>query len=107
MDSKTIERLLADRGNEYGEAWITTSRVIALLGKEFTDFMAGAPAYVYAWIIIQSKLLRALTSPHKVDHWEDIAGYATLIVNHIHKESSNDNAPADRPLANEESTSSR
>jgi len=42
--------------------------------------------YFFNWMMILNKLIRALYTPNDPDHWKDIAGYATLVMNDIVKE---------------------
>lgn len=75
-----VDKLIRSRDPVYGEAWIVGGRVIGFLGEQFIAFVRKAPEYTYAWVVILSKMLRILQSPHHLDSWKDIAGYAMLVV---------------------------
>jgi len=36
--------------------------------------------YSFAWEMILNKLIRAMASPEKEDHWKDVQGYAQLVL---------------------------
>lgn len=82
------DHLLEARGLEYADAWIVTSEVVGFLMEHGHFNVLGrligrdAP-YLYAWITVLCKLIRALNTPRKADHWRDIAGYAILVAEHI------------------------
>jgi len=38
---------------------------------------------IHNWMLILSKLVRAMYDPTKVDTWADIAGYATLMKEYL------------------------
>ncbi len=78
--SAGVAELIRDRDAEYGAAWIVGGRVIGFLGEQFIAFVRKAPEYTYTWVVILSKMLRILQSPHHLDSWKDIAGYAMLVV---------------------------
>lgn len=75
MDPKSDwhEQLLQERGSEYGDSWQQTDRWI----KAHLDQLAAAPS-PFTLIMLHNKLARALTSPTKEDHYDDIIGYAKL-----------------------------
>lgn len=85
---KIVDSTLSQRGESYGDAWKLTgqflSEVITKYNISLSPLMASG--YMYNWMSIMSKLLRALTSPRKRDHWVDIAGYATLVANDLEEE---------------------
>lgn len=39
----------------------------------------------YPWVQILCKLVRALETPEKLDHWNDIIGYATLVKDELER----------------------
>lgn len=86
-----IDGLLAERGREYGDAWLLTGEVVSfLMEKRGATTLAGLifeTSYLYPWITALCKLIRILQSPTKVDHWRDIAGYATLVAEHLERDS--------------------
>lgn len=80
-----IDDVLQTRGTEYGQAWDVTGELVdheyVLTG--LVRLVRAFPQAWYPWVMILNKLVRILTSPRKLDHWVDIAGYATLVVNHL------------------------
>lgn len=93
-----IQELLKQRGGEYGTAWSDTNAMIRALGSTAVlDRLVDHDA-IYAWISILNKLNRALYSPQNPDHWRDIIGYATLMLNHLQSMQPPPNIP-DRPVA--------
>lgn len=87
---ESVRKTLQARGLEYGAAWRLTGRTLNEL-IETTKVgllpLLGSP-YLFNWIMILNKLHRALMSPENRDHWEDIAGYALLVVKDIDDEAS-------------------
>lgn len=65
--------LVEERGAEYGESWQLTDQWI----KEHAGELGAAPS-PFTMILIHNKLMRALTTPTKRDHYDDIIGYAKL-----------------------------
>jgi len=88
--SEEIPALLVSRGDEYGEAWKLTGIVTGALLDDFVKMATVYPPVIHNWILILSKLLRALRSPKNRDHWVDIAGYAQLIVDDLDNEAKNE-----------------
>jgi hypothetical protein len=86
-----IDGLLAERGREYGDAWLLTGEIVAFISeKRDGQALLGLifdTQYLYPWITILCKIIRILQSPAKVDHWKDIAGYATLVAEHLERDS--------------------
>jgi hypothetical protein len=74
-----IQTLLARRGEEYGMAWKITGE----MAKHVNLHEVTAAGYLYPWITMLCKLVRATVSPRNPDHWRDIAGYATLVLNDL------------------------
>ena len=79
--SNPSEELIEDRQNIYGDAWCETAHVANFL--KWRKYAIHRTPFTYAWLSILSKLIRALSSPMKVDHWDDIAGYAMLVARKI------------------------
>ena len=78
------EAIVRARNEQYADAWMWTGKVMAALPREYvTQLLHGFPEAYLPWVTILCKLLRALGTPYNVDHWRDIAGYATLVVNHL------------------------
>lgn len=80
-------QLTLERQPEYQYAWAITGEVVAhpYIKKNLDFILYGCPRLYFPWIQILNKLIRALTSPTNVDHWEDIIGYATLARDHLTK----------------------
>lgn len=70
--------LIAKRSEEYGEAYQITDRWI----KENLQALSASPS-PFSLILIHNKLTRALTSPRKQDHYDDIIGYAKLLLREL------------------------
>lgn len=79
------DRLLAERGEVYGEAWILTGEVADYLHQNASHAELLDSGYYYAWITILGKLIRLIRSPYHLDTWRDIIGWATLAANHIER----------------------
>lgn len=82
MDDKSLIR---SRDAEYGQSWLKTGRILALLGQDITRLLIVCPDISFNWIMILNKLVRALVSPHKKDHWDDIIGYAQLTKEYLER----------------------
>ena len=78
-----VTRTLDERGEVYGEAWLTCGKVTKLLASLGLMTKIEHSMYFHNWIIILSKMIRLLATPNHQDSWHDIAGYATLVDNHI------------------------
>lgn len=68
--------LLAERGADYKDAWLRT-------GVWITENIEAVHAFgeaSYAVIMIYNKLMRAQSSPFKLDHYRDIRGYISLLL---------------------------
>jgi hypothetical protein len=76
---ETVEHLLTARANEYGKSWWIHGLVTAILAEELHIFNLEFPEAFWSWQAILDKLIRALFSPRKIDHWKDIEGYAHLV----------------------------
>lgn len=78
------EELIAHRTKEYGDAWLFVGMVLRSFADTiYTSRLATQSPFMHNWILILSKLMRALHSPHNRDHWDDISGYAMLVSMHI------------------------
>jgi hypothetical protein len=81
MSNDQIEDLIRSRDESYGEAWLLAGEMARLLNLDkVTD--AG---FLYVLLVMLSKIARITSSPTKLDHWKDIAGYATLVFQHLEK----------------------
>jgi hypothetical protein len=75
-----VDKLLKEREAEYGTAWITAG--VWLNSKAVRDSpLFQESIFIHNFVLIISKLARALHSPYKADTWYDISGYATLVAN--------------------------
>lgn len=79
-----VEELLKTRGDEYGPFSGCIDFEVAFveaLNKQRAA--AGKEPFSLRWVLILSKislkLARLATTPDKIDTWDDLAGYATLI----------------------------
>lgn len=70
--------LLLLRKKEYGETFQIVDRWI----RENIVAIAASPS-PYSLIMIYAKLTRALTSPNKQDHYDDIIGYTKLLLSEL------------------------
>jgi hypothetical protein len=87
-----VNKLLEERGKEYGTAWITAG--VWLNSKAVRDSaLFQESIFIHNFVLIMSKLARALHSPYNVDHWRDIAGYATLVANWLTEHLPEDDKP--------------
>jgi len=73
------ETLLKNREAKYGNTWFLAGKVVEMLRTPYIQFIRICPEYSHNWMMILSKLIRILFSPYDIDHWRDIAGYATLV----------------------------
>ena len=82
----TVRWLLRDREQTYGAVWLDTGRVLALLGQLGLLERIISSNYFYNWNMALGKMLRLLASPGHIDSWRDLAGYATLVAEHLERE---------------------
>ena len=85
---ESISDMLGAKGAEYEGnvvAWKAGGEIPAFLVRRYPLAMTALlrTSYSHNWFIILSKVLRILSSPTKLDHWIDIAAYATLVANDI------------------------
>lgn len=78
-NEQSIRDLLNDRDPHYGGSWLTTGKILSMLHLE--KILESGLAF--SWVMVLNKLIRALTSPRDIDHWKDMAGYATLVTDHL------------------------
>lgn len=81
-----VKSLIKERDQQYGAAWKKTGQMMWCVANEVHEFLISAPELFYNWVIILNKLGRLLADPWNIDSWKDIAGYATLAVNHLETE---------------------
>lgn len=75
------EQLIAARGSEYGDTITPTDQWI----KDHIEELKAATS-PFTLIMIYHKALRALASPNKRDHYDDIIGYAKLALRRLDDE---------------------
>jgi hypothetical protein len=82
---QSVENLLEERKRVYGDTWLIVGDILEVgpVQKEFLHLTAEFPKAVHNWILIMSKMIRVLYTPHDADHWRDIAGYATLMYKYL------------------------
>jgi len=84
----TIEQILSERGSRYGD-FEDYARITQILKSEMQQFDAAKWRTLdhyqkEALEMIANKIGRILNGdPNYVDSWQDIAGYATLVVNRL------------------------
>jgi hypothetical protein len=76
------EDLIEVRQTTHGNAWKATNQVLQYLAVWYREEMQGLQfsGYYLNWIMVLNKLMRLLFRPHYVEHWEDIEGWAHLVV---------------------------
>lgn len=89
---KTTEELIAERGEVYGsfiDGVTAEARILDILAaNHLQQTQTPLPTCYLVWMSkIVMKLTRLSVSPTHTDSWADISGYATLVVNHLNKES--------------------
>jgi hypothetical protein len=78
-------QITEERNPLYADAWRIQGEVCqnpdiqAILQTLLNHY----PFMWFPWIMILNKLLRVSGSPTKIDHWDDIIGYATLVRDHL------------------------
>jgi hypothetical protein len=88
-DSK-VDSILGNRGPIYGDYTdqIELRNSLMMLMAEahyaHSGKVLGPAEHQYLWDIL-NKLTRVAATPNHLDTWQDIAGYATLIVKSINK----------------------
>jgi len=75
--------MINERQSTYGDAWRITGVALAPLAEELYNFLVMVPEFFIAWLMIFNKLIRLLADPYHRDSWEDIIGYATLVIRYI------------------------
>lgn len=84
--SEDIANLLSERASLYGPTgWKDTTEAVEVLCKGHPEVYARLIRYgfFFNWVLILSKLVRAIYSPENPDHWRDICGYAKLVLNDL------------------------
>lgn len=75
-----VKKLLTERGESYGDAWQFTGSMVKPVRHRVADLAENSPEIYLPWTMILNKLARILVTPHHTDHWRDIIGYATLVL---------------------------
>lgn len=83
--SPATRALLAQRSEQYGDAWYLTGEVHNLLRRKQPggDQLLSDLGYLFPWMVTLSKLIRAMRSPADRDHWQDVIGYAQLVLDDL------------------------
>ena len=74
------KNIVDEREKEYSGAWKLHGLVTAPIAANVIELLLKHPTYFFPWTMILNKLIRALVSPTKEDHWVDIQGYAELVL---------------------------
>lgn len=77
------EQLLDERQADYGNSHEVTGCLLRDIQPQLAHLLSHYPVLWFPWLMIFNKLIRALTSPTKIDHWADIQGYAELALRSI------------------------
>jgi hypothetical protein len=86
MNKKDVDTLLEARKSLYGETWLIVGSILLDKGKTiYNSTLFKETPYAHNWIMLLSKLCRALHSPSHIDSWKDIMGYCQLIIDDIEK----------------------
>jgi len=79
-----IDELIQSRDAEYGSAWKLAGDILGTFHKSiYRSTLFTETTYGHNWVLILSKLIRALSSPYNRDHWQDIQGYAKLVTDDL------------------------
>lgn len=73
------DALVAERNAQYNNAWRTTGLWIA----KNHEALAAAGSMAFCLVMIQNKVERALATPENRDHYDDIIGYAKLVLKEL------------------------
>lgn len=82
-----IEELLKERRKTHGDFAMNAITAKSLFDIVISD-SRGNEMQSSAWLalnVICQKIARICQTPDEVDHWKDIAGYATLVVKDLEK----------------------
>lgn len=78
-----LRETLNERNQVYGSSWLISGSVLKLLHDNGFTSIIMSSEYSHNWLLILSKLIRLLKTPNHYDTWLDIAGYATLVCEHL------------------------
>ena len=78
------KEVVEERQDPYGDAWYWHGRLYEVIPPELRRGILEDEnhGFYFPWHLIFNKLLRALVTPRKEDHWLDIQGYAELARQH-------------------------
>lgn len=85
-----INQLLKERGEHYGDTHYLVGIIIGVLREPFIKLVLNEPELIYDWTQMMGKLVRIVFSPKKLDHYDDLIGYATLAKGTIERKYRND-----------------
>lgn len=74
------QKLIDARQETHGDTWKIMGPLINSVLPQVIDMVQKHPKYVWSWLMIASKLVRALFNPTVREHWYDIQGYAQLVI---------------------------
>jgi len=81
-----IHKLLDGRAQTYGKSFVIEGKMCRLAVEELKNLLLEFPEAWIPWLEVLHKLCRILATPRHLDSWRDIAGWATLVVDHIEAE---------------------
>ena len=87
---KKVEEILAQRGSTHGDAENQFSlsqqlKKTANIGLSSPNQLSAMQMEALEMILMKVSRV-CVGNPNEPDHWRDIAGYATLIANHLEKQ---------------------
>jgi hypothetical protein len=80
-----INELIDGRNSSYGDAWAKTGEVLQVIAPDVQHLLDTYPRAYLPFVTIICKAIRACATPEHKDHWADIAGYATLVLNDLER----------------------
>lgn len=84
---KNVRELLNERKTEYHNAWYVAGSVLHMFNDDiYTSNLFSTTPYGHNWVVILSKMFRALHTPNNTDHWQDIIGYCQLILDDLEQD---------------------
>ena len=86
-NTKDVRDLLKERKVDYGDSWKVAGEVMSIMYRYvFARETTISSWYFHPIFMIVVKLCRILVTPTKTDHWRDIVGYATLVLDQLEGE---------------------
>ena len=83
VETFSANQLIAERDDQYNDAWLVTGQLKAWLADRGLTQEIDMSGLGFAADMVLNKLVRVLNDPMHLDSWDDIAGYATLVSNHL------------------------